>query len=314
MPAPVCVYSGEQLVSYNFGPIHPFGPQRHAAFVREFERQGLKQRVCICTPVMAERAAIEAFHTEDYIDKVIMLSESGTGLLDAGDTPAFRGMYEASRFVVGSVLDGIDRILGGQCAQVFVPIAGLHHARRDSAAGFCVFNDCGIAIETLRRKHHIRKIAYIDIDAHHGDGVFYAFEDDPDLCVVDFHQDGRTLYPGTGALGETGTGDAAGTKMNVPMPAGANDALLMELWPAAEAFIEKAQPEFIILQAGADSLRGDPITQMQYSEAAHDHVTKRLKALANRLCQGRLLALGGGGYDLHNLARAWTAVVVALVT
>ena len=314
MTTQVCVYSGEALANYNFGPSHPFGPQRHAAFVSEFERQGLNQRVCICEPVMAGRPAIEAFHSKAYIDKVITLSETGTGLLDAGDTPAFRGMYEASRFVAGSVLDGIDRIMSGRCAQVFVSIAGLHHARRDSAAGFCVFNDCGIAIEALRRKHHIRKVAYIDIDAHHGDGVFYAFEDDPDLCFVDFHQDGRTLYPGTGALGEIGKGDAVGTKMNVPMPPGANDALLMELWPAAEAFIEKAQPEFIILQAGADSLNGDPITQMQYSEAAHGYVTNRLKVLANRLCDGRLIALGGGGYDLNNLAKAWAAVVAALLT
>lgn len=313
MPAQVCVYTGEQLANYNFGPSHPFGPQRHDAFTRELDRQQLRQRVCLCAPVMASRAAIEAFHTAAYIDKVITLSATGSGLLDAGDTPAFRGMYEASRFVAGTVLDGIDRIMSGQCAQVFVPIAGLHHARRDAAAGFCVFNDCGIAIEALRREHHIRRIAYIDIDAHHGDGVFYAFEDDPELCIVDFHQDGRTLYPGTGALGETGTGDATGTKMNVPMPVGANDELLMKLWPAAEAFIEKARPEFILLQAGADSLGGDPITQMQYSAATHGYVTKRLKALANRLCDGRLIALGGGGYDLTNLARAWSAVVTALL-
>ena len=314
MTKQVCVYSGEQLASYNFGPDHPFGPQRHDAFIREFKRQGLDQQVCNCEPVMAGRADLEAFHTEAYINKVITLSESGAGLLDQGDTPAFKGMYAASRYVAGSVLDGIDRIINGKCSQVFVPIAGLHHAARDTAAGFCVVNDCGIAIEALRRQHNIKKIAYIDIDAHHGDGVFYAFADDPELCFVDFHQDGRTLYPGTGGLGETGTGDAVGTKMNVPMPPGANDELLMTLWPSAEEFIEKSKPEFIILQAGADSLNGDPITQMQYSEAAHGFVTKRLKILANKLCNGRLIALGGGGYDLNNLAKAWTAVVAALAS
>jgi len=313
MTAQVCVYSGQALASYNFGPSHPFGPQRHDAFVREFQRQGLHQHVCMCEPVMADVASINAFHTKAYIEKVIELSNTGTGLLDAGDTPAFMGMYEATRYVAGSVLDGIDRIINGQCTHVFVPIAGLHHARRDSAAGFCVFNDCGIAIEALRREYSIRKIAYIDIDAHHGDGVFYAFEDDPELCFVDFHQDGRTLYPGTGTLGETGIADAVGSKMNVPMPPGANDELLMRMWPAAEAFITKAQPEFIILQAGADSLDGDPITQMQYTESVHGFVTTRLKALAKTHCDGRLIALGGGGYDLNNLSMAWSAVVKALL-
>lgn len=313
MTAPVCVYTGQQLAAYNFGPDHPFGPQRHAAFVEEFRRLGLEQRTCRCEPVLASRAAIETFHEPAYVERVARLSQTGAGLLDEGDTPAFVGMYEAARFVAGSVLDGIRRILAGECAQVFVPIAGLHHARRDAAAGFCVFNDCGIAIETLRREHGIQRVAYIDIDAHHGDGVFYAFESDPDLCFVDFHQDGRTLYPGTGALGEIGKGDAVGTKMNVPMPPGANDELLMKLWPAAEAFIEKANSEFILLQCGADSLAGDPITAMQYTAAAHGFVTQRLKQLAQRTCQGRLLAMGGGGYHPGNLARAWTAVVSALL-
>jgi acetoin utilization protein AcuC len=312
MTAQLCVYTGEQLAAYNFGADHPFGPQRHSAFVSEFERRGLQHKACLCEPVMAARDAITAFHTQDYVEKVRRLSETGVGLLDQGDTPAFKGMFEASRFVAGSVLDGIHKILDRQCRHVFVPIAGLHHARRDAAAGFCVFNDCGIAIEALRREHNIRKVAYIDIDAHHGDGVFYGFEEDPELCFVDFHQDGRTLYPGTGALGETGSGEAAGTKMNVPMPPGANDALFRKFWPAAEAFIDRAQPEFILLQCGADSLDGDPITQMQYSEATHAYVAQRLQIVAEKHCEGRLLAMGGGGYNLNNLAKAWCAVVSAL--
>jgi acetoin utilization protein AcuC len=312
MTSQLCVYTGEQLAAYNFGVDHPFGPQRHGAFVSEFERQGLQHRVCLCKPVMAGRDAIGAFHSEAYVEKVRRMSATGVGLLDEGDTPAFKGMFEASRFVAGSVLDGIHKILDRQCRHVFVPIAGLHHARRDGAAGFCVFNDCGIAIEALRREHNISRVAYIDIDAHHGDGVFYGFEDDPELCFVDFHQDGRTLYPGSGALGETGSGEAAGTKMNVPMPPGANDALFREFWPAAEAFIDRARPEFILLQCGADSLAGDPITQMQYSEATHAYVAQRLQAVAEKHCEGRLLAMGGGGYNLDNLANAWCAVVSAL--
>jgi len=203
--------------------------------------------------------------------------------------------------------------MAGECRRAFVPIAGLHHARRDRAAGFCVFNDCGIAIEALRAEHGVRRVAYVDIDAHHGDGVFYAFEDDPELCFADLHEDGRYLYPGTGAADETGRGAAAGTKLNIPMPPDADDGAFREQWQRVEGFVRAARPEFILLQCGADSLAGDPITHLRYSAAAHGHAAARLCRLADECCQGRLLALGGGGYNLGNLASAWTAVVAAMV-
>ena len=186
-------------------------------------------------------------------------------------------------------------------------------ASRDMAAGFCVFNDCGVAIEALRNRYHCRRVAYIDIDAHHGDGVFYAFESDADVVFADLHEDGRYLYPGTGAAEETGKGDAAGTKLNIPMRPEADDGDFMAAWPAAERHLEKYPPEFILLQCGADSLAGDPITHLHYSEASHRHAAGRLKTLAMKYCDGRMLALGGGGYNRENLARAWTAVVEAMV-
>ncbi|MFM1891597.1 MAG: hypothetical protein RLZ44_674, partial [Pseudomonadota bacterium] len=201
----------------------------------------------------------------------------------------------------------------GTTRRAFVPIAGLHHARRDQAAGFCVFNDCGVAIETLRQRYGVQRIAYVDIDAHHGDGVFYAFEDDPGLTIVDLHEDGRYLYPGSGAVGETGKGAAKGSKLNVPMPPGADDSAFFQVWPQVEAFVDRARPQFILLQCGADSLAGDPITHLAYSSSAHHHAAARLCALANRHCDGRLLALGGGGYNLDNLADAWCAVVSAML-
>jgi acetoin utilization protein AcuC len=196
---------------------------------------------------------------------------------------------------------------------VFVPIAGLHHARRDGAAGFCVFNDIGVLIEALRRRHGIRRVAYVDIDAHHGDGVFYGFEDDPDLIFADIHEDGRYLYPGTGAADETGKGAAKDTKLNIPMEPGADDATFHRVWPRVEEFVRAGKPEFIILQAGADSLAGDPITHMLYTPAAHAHAATRLCALADEFCQGRIIATGGGGYDRANLAAAWTNVVEAML-
>jgi acetoin utilization protein AcuC len=143
--------------------------------------------------------------------------------------------------------------------------------------------------------------------------VFYAFEDDPDLCIVDVHEDGRYLYPGTGSIEETGRGAAAGTKLNIPLPPHAGDETFRRVWESAESFLERVRPEFILLQCGADSLTGDPITHMEFSARAHGLAARRLRKLAEKVCDGRLLALGGGGYNRANLAAAWSAVVAALL-
>ena len=222
-------------------------------------------------------------------------------------------MYEAVLSVAGSVCNAVDRLIDDEYKTAFIPIAGLHHARRHVAAGFCVVNDCGVAIEYLRRRHNIRRVAYIDIDAHHGDGVFYSFADDPELIFVDFHEDGRFLYPGTGDITETGNGAAEGTKLNIPMPPGAGSELFMKLWPRAEEFIRKSEPEFVLVQCGADSIKGDPITHMAYSESVHQYTVSRLCSIANEYCGGRVVGMGGGGYNLDNIASTWTAVVRAMV-
>lgn len=308
-----CVYVGEALARYGFGNDHPFGPERMHSFWREACLRGLDARVDVCDPVCATQAQIESFHTHDYVERVKAQSITGEGYLDAGDTPAFKGVYEAASVVVGSVLASLDAIMQGKYKRAFVPIAGLHHARRDSAAGFCVFNDCGVAIETLKKHYNISRIAYIDIDAHHGDGVFYSFEDDASLIFADIHEDGHYLYPGTGSVDETGKGDAKGTKLNVPAPPGCNDELFFKLWPAIASFVRDRKPEFILLQCGADSLEGDPITHMKLSEKSHAHAASQLRQIADDYCEGKMLAMGGGGYNHANIARAWTAVLRTLV-
>jgi acetoin utilization protein AcuC len=308
-----CVYLGDELARYAFGDSHPFGPLRHDAFKNALLSQKLDHSVAILPPSSTTQDRLELFHRHEYIEKVKRMSKFGTGFLDQGDTPAFIGMYEAVLSVTGSVCDAIDRTIAGQCKRAFIPIAGLHHARRHIAAGFCVVNDCGIAIEYLRDRYGIHRIAYIDIDAHHGDGVYYSFADDPDLIFIDFHEDGRFLYPGSGDISETGEGDAKSTKLNIPMPPGANDELFMKLWPRAEAFIRKGRPEFILVQCGADSIEGDPITHMAYSPSVHAHAITRVCALADEFCDGRVVAMGGGGYNLDNIASAWTAVVSAMI-
>jgi len=309
----VQVYVGENLARYGFGEGHPFGPDRMDAFWKEAKQQGLDRQVTVAEPCMADEAAIRRFHAPEYIELVRKLSKTGEGYLDMGDTPAFAGMFEAAATVAGSGMAAADALMRGEACRAFVPIAGLHHARREGAAGFCVFNDCGIIIEHLKQAHGLERIAYVDIDAHHGDGVFYAFEDDPSVWIADIHEDGRYLYPGTGFAHEKGKGEAEGQMLNLPMQPGADDADFMRVWPEVEQHLEHARPEFIILQCGADSIRGDPITHMCFSPKAHAHAAERLCRMADKYCAGRLIALGGGGYNRANLAAAWCAVVRELL-
>jgi acetoin utilization protein AcuC len=309
---PVLVVMGETIARYGFPEGHPFGTDRHAAFAREFEARGLEARTVVRRPVDAARDELLAFHTPAYVDFVVEKSESGQGFLDGGDTPAFRGVYEAAASVVGATLLATRAIMSGTARRAFVPIAGLHHAVRGGAAGFCVFNDIGVAIELLRKEYGLTRIGYVDIDAHHGDGVYYPFEDDPGVIFVDVHEDGRTLYPGTGAADEEGSGAARGLKLNLPLPAGSGDAEFEAVWPRALALLEAHRPEFLILQCGADSIAGDPITHLLFSANAHAHAARDLRSLAERLGHGRLLALGGGGYNRANLAAAWNNVVTEL--
>lgn len=304
-----CVYLGEELARYGFGENHPFGNDRLHAFREEFERRGLHRRTRVLEPVRGSRELLALFHHDDYLDFLEERSRHGGGFLDGGDTPAFRGVWEASLTVAGTVCDAARRLLEGECSHALVPIAGLHHARPDGAAGFCAINDCGIVIEYLKREHGLERIAYVDIDAHHGDGVYYAFESDPSVIIVDFHEDGRFLYPGTGGVAETGRGAAAGTKLNVPLPPEAGDVLFWKLWPKAEAFLRRFDPQFFILQAGADSIAGDPITHLELSPGIHAGVAAALAGMGS----GPLLVLGGGGYNRNNLAEAWNGVVEALL-
>src|ERR1700758_1102757 len=308
----VGVVVSERLARYSFGDGHPFGPDRLAAFMREYEARGLDKRVHVLEPRSASEEELRAFHTPAFLEFVRERSESGYGFLDAGDTPAFRGVYEAAAYVVGATLNAMEAIMQGEARRAFVPIAGLHHAARDRAAGFCVFNDCGVAIELLKRAG-LKRVGYVDIDAHHGDGVFYAFEEDAAVVFADLHEDGRYLYPGTGAVAETGRGAAEGMKLNVPLPPGADDEVFARVWPQVLAHLTKYEPEFIILQCGADSLEGDPITHLRFSPQSHGRAARDLKALAESLGHGRVLALGGGGYNRANLAQAWTAVVENLL-
>jgi len=312
MPASTHLFLSEALGRYGFPDGHPLSIDRQGAFWHAARARGLGTDVVVAESVPAAREAIARFHEPGYIETVERASRDGTGYLDSGDTPAFPGCFEISAHLVGAALEGLRRVMSGAAARTFQPIGGLHHARRAAAAGFCVFNDLAVVIETLRGEYGLRRIAYVDIDVHHGDGVYYAFEHDPELAIVDLHEDGRFLYPGTGFAHETGKGAAEGSKLNIPLAPGAGDAEFFAAWNVAETFLERFAPDFILVQCGADGLAGDPLADLRLTPAVHGLVVRSLRELAERHAQGRMMAFGGGGYSLENLALAWCAVLEAL--
>ena len=305
---------GDELLRYDFGPNHPMNRKRIAAFFKRCRESGILKdpRVNIVAPRMATEDELLLFHTPEYVEFVRRSSKNPVVLLDDEDTPAFKGVYESAKYVVGTTLDCLERTIEGR-GYAFNPMGGLHHARRDHAAGFCVFNDIGVAIECARRTWGLRRILYIDIDAHHGDGVMYAYYNDPDILTLDFHEDGRILYPGTGFEHETGGPNAVGSKKNIPLPLGAEDDYFLSKLRTVSDFLRGSHPELVMLQAGADCLKGDPIADLSLSTNVHKLVTQAARKVADQQSAGRLLALGGGGYNLGNTTEAWMSVLNALL-
>ncbi|MEM3398795.1 MAG: acetoin utilization protein AcuC [Nitrososphaerota archaeon] len=316
MKCRVGVIYGEEALLYSFPEFHPFRSDRVERFYREVMPTFLKHypdQVIAVKPELASESEVLLYHDPDYVDLVKKKSQDGYGYLDYGDTPAFKGCYEASLHVVGSTLKLVRMIMRKEIDHGFNPVGGLHHARRDRAGGFCIFNDASIAIKYLLEVAKLKQVLYVDIDAHHGDGVFYDFYFEKNVIIADIHQDGRTLYPGTGFSHERGGGEAEGTKLNIPLMPGAGDEEFMEAWDKIEEFIDNFSPEFIILQAGADGLAGDPLTGLMYTEKAHEHAVTRLHKVSEEECDGRLLVLGGGGYNRENVLKAWRKVLSNLL-
>lgn len=306
---------GEELLSYSFGPNHVMNSRRIETFLKTLKSEGLlsNNKILLIKPRMATLDEIMLYHDRMYVKFVKKMSIDGSGLLDHGDTPAFPGVFEAASYVVGSTLAAFEAVMNRKVKYAMNPMGGLHHARRGRAAGFCVFNDIGVLIEKARREYGLRRILYVDLDAHHGDGVMYDYYDDSDLYIVDFHEDGRYLYPGTGFENETGRGAAEGTKLNLVLKPGASDYEFKEKMEKAKQFISQKSFELTILQAGVDSIAGDPITHLNLSAYAHLSMLSFLKDLSSRSIIGPLIVLGGGGYNVNNIAEVWTKIVKALI-
>ncbi|HIQ29293.1 MAG TPA: acetoin utilization protein AcuC [Candidatus Caldiarchaeum subterraneum] len=307
----VAVVRGPELLRYSFPGGHPLSEVRLKAFFELLDKevQESNDGVFFVKPTMASEEELLLFHTRDYVEFVKKRCEDGYGYLDYGDTPAFKNCYEAASYVVGSTLELCRMVLNGRTSRGFNPMGGLHHARRGAAGGFCIFNDIGVAIHYLLDKKGLNRVAYVDIDCHHGDGVCYDFYNDPRVIFADIHQDGRTLYPGTGFEHETGEGKAKGLKLNIPLPPYSGDREFLEAFNKVINFLENYDFDIILFQTGADGLAGDPITNLQYSPKAHAYAAEKLTEMAEEKCGGNIVAMGGGGYNPNNVAAAWVNVV-----
>ena len=291
---------------YDFGDDHPFSERSRGlavALVEATLEPGEASAFEFVRSVEpCSRAELERFHEAPFLD---LVERAGSlrepMLLDAGDTPAFPDCYRASARVAAGAVVGMRRTLETGRPSVH-PGGGLHHAHPDHASGFCVFNDVALAIaEALEAG---KRVAYVDIDAHHGDGVMYGFYESGRVLDIDFHQDGRTLFPGTGFTTETGRGDGRGLKVNVPLIPTAGDEAIVPLFRRiVPPLVEEFRPDVLVLQHGVDGHYGDPLTRLQYTPAGYAAVLGTVLELAERVCAGRLLLTGGGGYRAESVSR-----------
>lgn len=305
----------ERLLGYNFGPQHPLRPLRVKLTFELLRSKGIlgQESVEVIKPRPASREEILLFHDENYLRLVEQYSKKGSGLLDAGDTPAFKGCYEATSLVLGASIVAADHVMSGRLSHVFNPSGGLHHAHPDRASGFCIFNDPGVVIAHLKSKYDLKRIVYLDIDAHHGDGVMYGYYDDPAVLDIDFHESGKFLFPGTGFQDEIGKGTARGLKLNLPLPPYTGDEAYLEAFQqVVPESIRKFRPEIILVQCGADGHLDDRLAHLRLTTKAYREVVSQMHDLAHEQCKGKLLLFGGGGYTLANVPRVWTIAFSAL--
>lgn len=298
----------EGLLSYDFGPSHPFRSIRVMLTIELIKALGILElpNVKVFKPRISTEEEISLFHEKSYIELVKRMSNLGHGLLDMGDTPAFKGCYEASLKVVGASLSAIDLVMNEKATHAFNPAGGLHHAHPEIASGFCIFNDPAISIAYLKKKYNVKKIMYLDIDAHHGDGVMYGYYSDPDLLNIDFHEDGRYLFPGTGFVYELGEGSAKGYKINVPLPPYTYDEAFLFAFKELVPTLTKAfKPEIILIQCGTDSHFSDKLAHLGLTTKAYIEVASIIHELAHEICNGKLIMFGGGGYTFSNVTRCW---------
>lgn len=293
---------------FDYGPSHPLKTFRLKLTCELIKAYGLLSlpHTRLVEAATANEDDLATFHDREYIE-VLKSANSGVRVagagfygLGSGDNPVFKGLFDWSLLVAGASLQAAEMVDCGEVETAFNISGGLHHAMASRASGFCYLNDPVIAIKALLEKG--RRVVYIDIDAHHGDGVQEAFYASNRVLTISIHETGTTLFPGTGFEYETGEGEGQGYSVNVPLPPSADDEIFVyafnELVPP---LVEKFRPDIVVSQLGVDSFSTDPLTHLNYSHKGFCEVVKKIKEISPRW-----VALGGGGYDVSNVAKAWT--------
>ncbi len=305
----------EALAGYDFGDRHPLDPVRVELTVALIRAVGLldQSHVDLVRPGTIDEVEVLRVHRPEFVRAVQRLSSDPTTTADwafglgPGDTPAFSGMHEASMLVAAASREAARLVLEGEAIHAFSPGGGLHHAMPDRAAGFCVYNDPAIAIDWLL-EHGAERVAYVDVDVHHGDGVEVMFADDPRVLTISLHESGRFLFPGTGHVDDIGGPGAPGHAANVPLLPGTDGRLWLDAFdrvvpPLLEAFA----PDVLVTQLGCDTHLEDPLAHLALRVDDQAAIVRRLHQLAHDVADGRWVATGGGGYELVRVVpRAWT--------
>jgi len=317
MPSSAAVVWDEAFLAYDLGGGHPLNPIRLDLTMRLSRSLGVLDGVQPIAPVFATEEQLHAVHSADYIKAVRAAPQARFGVghgLGTSDNPVFDRMHEASSLVAGGSVLAADQIVSGRSRRAVNIAGGLHHAMRDHAAGFCIYNDCVFAIRHLLDSD-VQRVAYVDIDVHHGDGVQAAFVDDPRVLTVSLHQHPNTLYPGTGRSTEIGKEPAEGYAVNVPLPPGTGDGEWLRAFHAVvPGLLRSFAPEVLVTQHGADTHVEDPLAHLALSVDGQRAAHRALRDLAEEVAGGRWIALGGGGYSLFRVVpRSWTHLLATVL-
>ncbi|WP_036745762.1 acetoin utilization protein AcuC [Paenibacillus sp. UNC451MF] len=310
------IYS-EQETGYRLQQGHPFNQERLLPTIDLLRKLGAVPESIVHAPITASEDQLQAVHSSDYIEAVKALSQDNPEELwqiqadkygfDMEDTPYFSGMHEVTSLLVGGSVLAVDKVMSGETEHAIHLGGGLHHALKNKAAGFCVYNDASVAIEYAKNRYGAR-ILYIDTDVHHGDGVQWSFYSEPDVCTLSIHETGKYLFPGTGAVNERGEGTAFGTCINIPVEPYTEDASWLECFEdVLNKVAAQFKPDLIVSQHGCDAHAYDPLSHIHCSMDIYLAMPQLIHRIAHQHCAGRWVALGGGGYDFWRVVpRAWS--------